>query len=921
MAISGRSPAYTTSQLMQLSESLAEFFSGPGERADSLPDMLLPFFSSLGWDRVSSVDIPRCIRVESGWSFCLVEKDAPFPPLPPRFRQALIAVCAPGKETGEITLEKDTILQGAWNLNHPVCIFLTPGRFVLYDTSVMRLGRKTMSRAIETWSPADPDENALKFRNSISPVPLMWRISRHNRTLPPEPDETAFTLQDALARRVRYWKERAERQLRATDPGLHREERNVRAIQIVFQLILAIINRELHEPRSSYPPGVEQIPGIPFSPCPGLDDENLRRLCAYAFPGPDLFLCVVPPEIYSRTFFAVLNEKERRQLKRRKRPFHEPGPLQSPPDVVPGLAAGMLVWALTRVFRGKDPVRILDPYCRTGRFLLELAAMLSTAMLTCTMGEEDAGQEQTPLRRITLPEIRLFGVDPDPVMLECTKFVFFLRDNVIIRSAPGKETNPLLGYPPGSELPGVSFIRGDAIIGPDILTDLFRAETGSGREPVLFPIDWTVNFPWVNESGFDGIGGEFLFPPDTLPRTIKDYLARRYRSYRPEAGLEDCYIERSIGSLKVGGSYSAILPGNWLSAAPDMDARQMISEKEILAILEYGPERPGTAAHRGDGYCIVVGKNAPPEEMTEVMHTSIGRVPGPLITRRRKIPVPSGRDGWSLKDPRLGEIRALIMTHGIPLTRYLLGEIYQGTLPVGFRPEPPQHLTGTELPAGFLPYLLGSSVSPYVRAVPDGYLPVYEPGTRSSPARADHEKPGISHGISAHESRPADDLIIAMGPQSLRATLGPRQMRYDQGILFAPHPDLYLVGVINSSVTRFYMEFNREGAFERPGETIVSRTLGFPVHVIDTASAEESRIRERIQLLVERMFLLGSVSKGPLHGSSDKLVIRVRHTSRAIDSLVCRLYGITPSGQELMDGYLDNAVRARMAGDHHNASI
>ena len=914
MAIPDISPDDSLSQLIQLSESLAEFLSRSPGGIDSLTEILLPFFSMLGWDRVSPVRIPRCPGVDSGWCFCEVVKEASCPPLPPRFRRALIAVPPPGPDTRGRAVKKDMIVRWAWNFNQPVCIFLAPGSFVLYDTSVIRWGKSPTTRTIEAWSQGDADEKALGFRNSISPVPLMWRIARANRTLPPDHDEASFTLQDALARRVRYWKDGADRLLRATDPGLIPEERRVRTVQIVFDLILAIMDQEIQESQHFLnAPEEGKIRSNLSHSIQGPEDKNLQRLCAHTFTGPELFLSSIPPEIYSRTFFVVLNENEHRHFKWKKRPFHEPESWEAPPDVVTGISAGLLSSALFEEYRGEYPVRILDPFCRTGRFLLELIELLP-----CMDQEERPGRKNAPPGQTSGSEVRLYGMDPDPVMLECTKFVIFLRQIVHGRNEAGKEPGLRSRFHREGDLPGISLIRGNAIIGPDILTDLFRAETGSDRVHRLSPFDWTAQFPWVNESGFDGVGGEFLFPPDKLPRTVKNYLERRYSSFRPDSGLEDCYIEQSLSVLREGGSYSVLLPGSWLSAAADADARTMISEKEIRTILKYGPEHSGTTARRGGEYCILQGKNAVPSEMTGVMNASLGRLPRPLVAAQSKIPVPSGRGGWSLIDPRLGELRTRILAHGVPLGRYLLGEVYRGTLPKGFRPAPLQHPPGLGPPAELKPYILGSSVRPYVRAVPDGYIPARGPET--TPPSAGQQAPGI-HGtpplIPAQKSGPAGDLIIAVGDVSLHATLGSRPMSYDQGILHAPHPDHYLVGVINSSVARFYMEFEKGKMPERSGEPILSRTLGFPVHVIDTSSAEESRIGERIRLLVERMFLLTGVSGDLGEDTSDKLAIRIRHTIRAIDSLVCRLYGITPYQQKLMEGFLDAPGKARMAGDHH----
>jgi len=704
---------------------------------------------------------------------------------------------------------------------------------------------------------------------------------------------------------VEYWKEGVERILRSTEPGLDREQRDVRTLQTVIHLILAHMDQEMEgSPGFPPPPEEENISQLPSPSITKIEEEQLLRLSTHEFEGPSLLFCLIPPEMYSRVFSIALDEKEHRKPKKKKIPYHEPETVSNPPEAVAGLAAGMLSWELREQCCRKDPVRVLDPFCRTGKFLLDLCAMIP-----CSQGGTPrTGAE--PGRQDSWPGILLYGMDPDPVMLECTKFVLFLHHKGVLGSDTCDQPGLLHRYRNTEALAGISLVRGNAIIGTDILTDLFRAEPASSRELRLSPLDWETQFPWLNETGFDGVGGQLLFSPDRLSRTVRDYLAQRYRAYRPAAGLEDCYLERILELLKDGGIYSALLPGTWLSAASDADARRLVAESAILAILEYGPDRSGAPSRRGEGFCIITGGNAPQARFVRVLHASTGRVPGPLVTRVEEIPAPAGRGGWNLKDPRLGELRSLVANHGAPLARYLLGEIYQGTLPPGFRKDPPCSPPDIRHPGSKQPYIRGSSVVPYIPAVPDGYLQVQEPVGMPCPTGQICE-PGIQPGISSHETGMAGELVIAIRPGSLRATIGPRLMHYDREILHAPHPDLYLVGVINSTVARFIMRFDDEKKPGRPGETRVSRALGFPVHVIDTASPEESRIGERIRMLVERMFLLAPLAGTGGRDVSDKLDIRIKHTGGAIDSLVCRLYGIDPARKNVMDDYLEGVKGPR----------
>ena len=280
----------------------------------------------------------------------------------------------------------------------------------------------------------------------------------------------------------------------------------------MIHLILARMDQEMGgAPGFPLLPEEENISQIPTPSITKIEDEQIRRLCTHDFAGPSLLFCLIPPEMYSRIFSMVLNEKEHRKPKKRKIPCHEPETVSNPPEAVAGLAAGMLTWELREKYCGKDPVRILDPFCRTGKFLLDLCAIL-----LCSRG----GAPRTgiaPGRQDSGPGILLYGLDPDPIMLESTKFVLFLQRKGFLGSDPCDQPGLLYEYRKDEALPGISLLRGNAIIETDILTDLFRAETGSSREQRLSPLDWETQFPWLNGIGFDGIGGHPFPPGQTSP--------------------------------------------------------------------------------------------------------------------------------------------------------------------------------------------------------------------------------------------------------------------------------------------------------------------------------------------------------------------------------------------------------------------
>jgi hypothetical protein len=109
-----------------------------------------------------------------------------------------------------------------------------------------------------------------------------------------------------------------------------------------------------------------------------------------------------------------------------------------------------------------------------------------------------------------------------------------------------------------------------------------------------------------------------------------------------------------------------------------------------------------------------------------------------------------------------------------------------------------------------------------------------------------------------------------------------------------PTGDLYLLGLLNSSLLRFFIHSvctDLQGNSFNFSAVFLKRT---PIRAIDFAVSEEKARHDRIVALVERMLRLHQEPPEPLPPEENENRLReIAKTDAEIDSLVCDLYGLT----------------------------
>ncbi|MCA9025276.1 MAG: Eco57I restriction-modification methylase domain-containing protein [Planctomycetaceae bacterium] len=233
-----------------------------------------------------------------------------------------------------------------------------------------------------------------------------------------------------------------------------------------------------------------------------------------------------------------------------KRPRRDPtlGAVYTPEPIVRFmLRACLSATFVERMCDDDAPLRILDPSCGDGAYLLEAFNELRRL-----------NPEGSPIEVISR---HLFGVDIDPVAV---KDVHERLRQVI------QPTDSDLYHP--SKTWQSNFVQGDALTGPD-----FHQASVKRCDSPSEGLDWQATFPQVAAAGgFDLIIGNPPYVREKNAKPLFDRLAhselgRRHR--QPRMDLWHYFLHRGLDLLRPGGILCFIVNSYWTSA---VSARPLI---------------------------------------------------------------------------------------------------------------------------------------------------------------------------------------------------------------------------------------------------------------------------------------------------------------------------------------------------------
>jgi len=261
--------------------------------------------------------------------------------------------------------------------------------------------------------------------------------------------------------------------------------------------------------------------------------------------------------------------------------------------------------------RDQAPLRVLDPACGSGSFLLGAYQFLLDHFRRWY--EEDgpvkhAQGKQPALRqgqggewRLTTAEKKrilldhIYGVDIDRQAVEVTKLSLLLK---VLEGETGETVNQQLAFWHERALPdlGDNVKCGNSLIGPDYFEGHLIPDEEEMRR--VNPFDWQREFPEaVTAGGFDVVMGN---PPYIRIQTMQEWAPKEVQYYgrhyaAASKGNYDIYVvfvERALQLLNERGRMGYILPHKFFQAQYGQALRQLIAAgKHLAGVVHFGDQQ------------------------------------------------------------------------------------------------------------------------------------------------------------------------------------------------------------------------------------------------------------------------------------------------------------------------------------------
>ncbi|MBC7260083.1 MAG: N-6 DNA methylase [Chloroflexi bacterium] len=527
-----------------------------------------------------------------------------------------------------------------------------------------------------------------------------------------------------------------------------------------------------------------------------------------------------------------------------------------------------------RGLEGARNVRVLDPACGSGSFLIEAFDVLDR-FLANARGQNrpvpDAGADNRAAdfhahaRRMEILSRNLYGVDLDAQAVEVAQL------NLLLRAANER-----------GRLPRLDHIRqGNSLISDDV------GATHASPLWDMHPFNWHTEFPEVMaEGGFDVVIGN---PPyvfgEYLPPDQKEFFEKHYELAKRQYDLYWLFYERCVSLLRPGGYHGYIVPDAILARdEPELLRRFLLANGRIVSISHVGRVFTDPAV---SGAVIVFQRERAPEQWRiniDLVTVAEARTVGYLLqssvraNQRCEFALEQTSD-WQrieaklqMRSVQLGEIARL--TRGEELGKKSLQKM------------------GGRIPEGMLPILAGECVRRYYVGAPRHVVPeayVQKPRTNYEAPKLLIVKTGAN-------------LVCGLDANGY-VTL---QSVYNVQLLESAEADIrYVLALLNSKLLSACIQ-KRVTAYKKIFPQInQTQVLALPIRALDLSDPAERAMHDRMVALVERMLHLKrehAEAEAALEDRRHDLAREIARTDREIDRLVYQLYGLTDEEIAIVEG-------------------
>ncbi len=612
---------------------------------------------------------------------------------------------------------------------------------------------------------------------------------------------------------------------------------------------------------------------------------------------------------------------------------------------------------------GKTPkqvsnLKICDPACGSGSFLLGAYQYLldwhrdyyvshtpekhKKEIYKAASGEWRLAIQER--KRILLNNI--YGVDIDPQAVETTKLSLLLK--VLEQETEETlRTNMSLFHERALPDLGGNIKCGNSLIGPDYFEGKMAFLTEDERY-LVNTFDWKAAFPAVftaKEAGFDAVIGNPPYVRQELLGDFKNYFESRYKTYNGVADLYVYFIEKAVSLLKEEGLFSYIVSNKWMRANYGEAFRNWLVKRNIVELVDFGdlPVFKGVTTYP----CILTIKgNADSMAAKSLTAVDIKTLEFASLAEHVKkhsfnVDKKSLPDsGWHLADKRTHKLLDKIKAAGIPLGEYFEGKIYRGVLTGLNEAFVIDDATRKKLIAEdpkskelIKPFLRGRDIKRYSITDEKLFLIFTRHGVNINnyPAIKRHllqykeqlmpkpptykgkkwpgRKPGkyewyeIQDTVDYYAEFEKPKIIVPAIAQRASMAFDASKFYSNNKTTIVGSTDPYLLGVLNSKVTDFFMptvSSLKQGGFYDYEPRYLSQ---IPIYRCNGKNKRETAIQNTIRETVQKLTELIS-SKEETKTPHDRELIQrqIDAADRQIDKLVYELYGLTEEEIEIVEG-------------------
>ncbi len=256
------------------------------------------------------------------------------------------------------------------------------------------------------------------------------------------------------------------------------------------------------------------------------------------------------------------------------------------------------------------PLRVLDPACGSGSFLLGAYQYLLDWYRKKYVedGPEKHARGRNPRLyrgpggewRLTTAERKrillthIYGVDIDPQAVEVTKLSLLLK---VLEGETHETLDSFYRLFQERALPdlGANIKCGNSLIGPDFFEGVEYSLLDEEERYRINPFDWHAEFPDVfsgDAPGFDAVIGNppYLFITE-VEAALRAYYQRAYSTVSYRFDLYGAFVERAVCCLMASDAlFGFIIPHTLLSNSSFRGLRRLLATRcHVYRVVDFGP--------------------------------------------------------------------------------------------------------------------------------------------------------------------------------------------------------------------------------------------------------------------------------------------------------------------------------------------